>query len=83
LASAMARDGYFLQYLLYSVALHRYLAQRIPEYDYERHFGSVYYLFMRGMSPATGAEYGVFRDRPAKRLIEALDRYFAGIEVRA
>lgn len=83
LASAMARDGYFLQYLLYSVALHRYLEQRIPEYDYERHFGSVYYLFLRGMSPATGAEYGVFRDRPAKRLIAALDRYFAGIEVRA
>lgn len=82
LAAAMARDGYFLQYLLYSVALHRYLAQRIPDYDYERHFGSVYYLFLRGMSPATGAQYGVYRDRPAKRLIEALDRYFAGIEVR-
>ena len=83
LASAIARDGYFLQYLLYSVALHRYLVQRVADYDYERHFGSVYYLFLRGMSPATGAEYGVFRDRPAKRLIEALDRYFAGIEVQA
>lgn len=83
LASAMERDGYFLQYLLYSVALHRYLAQRIPDYDYERHFGTVYYLFLRGMSPATGPEYGVFRDRPAKRLIEALDDYFAGVEVLA
>lgn len=83
LASAIARDGYFLQYLLYSVALHRYLGQRIPGYDYERHFGSVYYLFLRGICPATGSEYGVFRDRPEKRLIEALDDYFAGVEVLA
>lgn len=81
LASAVARDGYYLQYLLYSVALHRYLAQRLPDYDYERHFGSVYYLFLRGITPATGPEYGIFRDRPAQRLIEALDLYFAGAEV--
>ncbi|WP_428624702.1 PD-(D/E)XK nuclease family protein, partial [Sedimenticola sp.] len=80
LASAMARDGYFLQYLLYSVALHRYLSQRLADYDYERHFGSVYYLFLRGMSPESGAEYGVFRDRPSQQLIEALDSYFAGLE---
>jgi exodeoxyribonuclease V beta subunit len=83
LVSAMAGNGYFLQYLLYSVALHRYLAQRLPDYDYERHFGSVYYLFLRGMSPASGTEFGVFRERPAKRLIEALDRYFTGQEVPA
>ncbi len=83
LASTMARDGYFLQYLLYSVALHRYLARRIPDYDYERHFGTVYYLFLRGMSPESGAQYGVFRDRPAQRLIEALDHYFSGTEMSA
>jgi len=83
LASAVARDGYYLQYLLYSLALHRYLTQRLPDYDYERHFGSVYYLFLRGISPASGSEYGIFRDRPARRLIEALDDYFAGTEVSA
>ncbi|WP_260291453.1 exodeoxyribonuclease V subunit beta [Sedimenticola hydrogenitrophicus] len=81
LVTAMAGNGYFLQYLLYSVALHRYLARRLPDYDYECHFGSVYYLFLRGMSPADGTEFGVYRERPAKRLIEALDRYFTGEEV--
>ena len=28
-----------LQYHLYSVALHRFLRHRIPDYDYEQHFG--------------------------------------------
>ncbi|TVT52392.1 MAG: exodeoxyribonuclease V subunit beta [Sedimenticola thiotaurini] len=80
LNAAIAREGYFLQYLLYSVALHRYLAGRIKGYDYDAHFGSVFYLFLRGMSPATGPAYGVYRDRPSRQLIESLDEYFASAE---
>ena len=72
---AMAREGYFLQYLLYTLALHRYLRHRLPDYDYDRHFGAVFYLFLRGMDPDTGARRGVYRDRPDKALIEALDAY--------
>ena len=34
---AMAGNGYHLQHLLYTVALHRHLATRLPDYDYERH----------------------------------------------
>ena len=72
---AMAREGYFLQYLLYTLALHRYLRHRLPDYDYDRHFGAVFYLFLRGMDPVSGARRGVYRDRPAKALIEELDAY--------
>ena len=74
LCKAMAREAYYLQYLVYCVALHRYLAARIAGYNYEKHFGGVRYLFVRGMSPRTGAR-GVYADRPAYGLIEALDRY--------
>ncbi len=77
LAAAMARESYFLQYLIYTVALHRYLRQRVPGYDYERHFGGVFYLFLRGMDPARGSACGIFEDRPAQALIEALDAYLA------
>jgi exodeoxyribonuclease V beta subunit len=73
LAEAMAREAYVLQYLIYTVALHRYLGLRAPDYDYERHFGGVFYLFLRGMDPARGAECGVFHDRPAAPLVTALD----------
>ena len=48
---AMDAQGYHLQYLLYTVALHRYLKQRLRGYDYERHFGGVHYLFVRGVRP--------------------------------
>ena len=72
---AMAHAHYYLQYLIYSVALHRYLAQRITGYDYKTHFGGVYYLFIRGMSvDHEGA--GVFYDLPSFELIDALDGLF-------
>ncbi|VEB54653.1 exonuclease V subunit [Salmonella enterica subsp. enterica] len=29
----------------YTLALHRYLRHRMANYDYERHFGGVIYLF--------------------------------------
>jgi exodeoxyribonuclease V beta subunit len=69
-----------LQYHLYSLALHRYLERHIPQYDYRLHFGGVFYLFIRGIDPRSGAEYGLFRDRPEESLILALDRYMRGGE---
>ena len=73
----MAHDSYVLQYLIYTVALHRYLRLRVLDYDYERHFGGVFYLFLRGMNPAAGPECGIFRDRPTLALVMALDELMA------
>jgi exodeoxyribonuclease V beta subunit len=72
LVPAMREHHYFLQYHLYSLALHRYLTLRVPGYDYERCFGGVYYLFVRGMAPEHARGTGVFFDRPALALLEAL-----------
>lgn len=77
LAEAMAESSYHLQYLIYAVALHRYLGLRLPDYDYARHFGGVLYLFLRGMDPAHPG-CGVYADHPSPALVEALDGYFAG-----
>ncbi|MBS2694220.1 hypothetical protein KFY51_30350, partial [Salmonella enterica subsp. enterica serovar 1,4,[5],12:i:-] len=49
---AMAEHRYDLQYQLYTLALHRYLRHRLPDYDYRRHFGGVIYLFLRGVDAA-------------------------------
>ena len=76
LTHAMAGHHYFLQYHIYVAALHRYLAWRMPDYDYNIHFGGVYYLFIRGMSPETGPDCGIFRDRPSLELIQALSTLF-------
>ncbi|HEY5263786.1 MAG TPA: UvrD-helicase domain-containing protein, partial [Steroidobacteraceae bacterium] len=77
LARAMADHGYHLQYLLYSLALDRYLRLRIADYRYDTHFGGVLYLFVRGVRPAWPAARnevpGVFFHRPAVETIRALN----------
>ena len=76
LSTVMGREFYTLQYHLYIVALHRFLELRLPDYQYDKHFGGVYYLFLRGMGP-TG-EYGVLFDRPATERIKAFAHYVTG-----
>ena len=79
----MRRHHYVLQYLLYSVALHRYLSLRLPGYSYEQHFGGVYYLFVRGMSVEHPPGSGVLFERPARALIEELSACLRSPELRA
>jgi len=74
----IARENYILQYRIYTTALHRYLSSRLPNYNYEQHFGGVYYLFLRGMTPETGADFGVYRDMPELELIDQLSVYLGG-----
>ncbi|MCL1076091.1 exodeoxyribonuclease V subunit beta [Shewanella dokdonensis] len=77
LQQAMLEHHYDLQYLLYTLALHRLLSKRLADYQYQRDFGGCYYLFLRGMSPQyPGA--GIYYDKPPQALIEALDQLFAG-----
>ncbi|MDI6795394.1 MAG: exodeoxyribonuclease V subunit beta [Desulfatibacillaceae bacterium] len=74
LAQAMISHHYYLQYHIYALALSRHLAGILPGYDYEKHFGGVFYLFLRGMNPAKGPEYGVFKDRPPLQRILELEK---------
>ena len=79
LVEAMAARHYILQYHIYTVALHRYLALRLPDYRYDDHFGGVYYLYLRGMSPEQPPGHGVFYDKPPLALVQRLDRMFEGV----
>ncbi len=75
MAQAMQGHRYDLQYQLYTLALHRYLGQRLADYDYQRHFGGVIYLFLRGMD-GSGDSNGIFSTRPPLALVDALDQLF-------
>jgi len=81
LEQAMGQHQYYLQYLIYSLALHRYLQRRIAGYRYEQFFGGVYYLFLRGMSST--APTGIYFDRPSEDLIHRLDAICSGAELGA
>ncbi|CAI1846327.1 Exodeoxyribonuclease V beta chain [Serratia quinivorans] len=74
---AMAEHRYDLQYQLYTLALHRYLRHRLPDYDYQRHFGGVIYLFLRGVD-AQHPGNGIFACRPQEQLVEGMDLLFSG-----
>ena len=80
LDAAMAEHHYPLQALLYTVALHRYLRQRMDGYTAERHLGDSWYLFVRaiGLEPAERPGLGVWHHRWPTALIKALDDAFAG-----
>lgn len=71
LERAMTEHRYDLQYQLYSLALHRLLTLRLPGYDFEQHFGGVFYLFLRGMPQG-----GIFHTRPSRELVLGLDKLF-------
>lgn len=75
LTQIMQSQHYDLQYLLYCVALDRYLQLRHKNYDYKRDFGGVFYCFLRGMDGKT-ANQGVFFDKPDFALIQALGELF-------
>lgn len=71
---AMIEAHYPLQALLYCVALHRFLAWRLPGYRPEEHLGGVGYLFVRGMAGSQtpvvdGMPCGVFTWLPSAALV--------------
>ena len=74
---AMTGHDYHLQAILYTLALHRWLKYKLPNYDYHTHIGGAYYLFIRGMSQ-TEPGNGVYFVLPEKPMIEALDDLFSG-----
>lgn len=74
LKKEMLHSHYDWQYLIYTLALHRYLKNVLPRYDYDRNFGGVFYLFLRGMNGEP--QSSVFYDRPSVELITELDGVF-------
>ncbi|PMJ90149.1 exodeoxyribonuclease V subunit beta [Vibrio sp. 10N.261.55.A7] len=76
LKAAMADHRYDLQYQIYALALHRFLRSRMSHYDYEQHFGGVYYLFLRGMDGQS--EHGIFSQKPSQELLDEMDKLIDG-----
>jgi exodeoxyribonuclease V beta subunit len=85
LARAMAHDHYRFQALLYTIALDRYLRQRIDGYRRDRHLGEAIYLFVRavGIAPGTAPRAGIWSERFDDVLIAAVDAAFAAVDEAA
>jgi exodeoxyribonuclease V beta subunit len=77
--NAMVDHRYDFQYQIYTLALHRFLATRIVNYDYQQHFGGVFYLFVRGMDGSS--ERGIFSTKPSVEFVNELDALIDGREI--
>jgi exodeoxyribonuclease V beta subunit len=73
---AMADHRYDLQYQIYALALHRFLKSRLACYDYDQHFGGVYYLFLRGVDGQSNN--GIFSAKPSQIFLEQFDKLIDG-----
>lgn len=69
----MQAHGYYLQALMYTLALHRHLRCHLPDYDPARHLGGAWYLFVRGMRP-DGQEQGILHWQVPAGLLEELEK---------
>ncbi len=76
-AAEMTRNFYNLQLSIYTVALHRYLRQRLADYDYQKNFGGAFYIFLRGIDPRK-PNNGIFFARPSHKFVQQLDELFYG-----
>lgn len=69
--NAMRQHHYALQAHLYLLACDQFLQNRIQDYSYERHFGGIFYLFLRGVTPSDPA-LGVFFECPSTGFVRKL-----------
>ena len=73
LENIIKEHNYKLQYMLYTVALNQYLSAVDKNYSYDKNFGGVFYIFLRGIS--RGKNNGIWFDRPHKNQIDRLTAY--------
>lgn len=71
---------YDVQILFYSLALYRFLKCTLHDFLYEKDFGGVMYLYLRGMNSNNTVSPGQFYVRPSEELIKRLSNLFDGIE---
>jgi len=79
LLGAMNENNYHLQYLIYTLAVKKYLESRLFSFDYETQFGGVIYLFLRGVRDTS--DTGVFVHKPFIETIDLLDNLLSQNEV--
>jgi exodeoxyribonuclease V beta subunit len=78
MARAVHASEYDLQYVIYTLALHRWLRFRLgDDYDMARNLGGVRYLFCRGLDRDDRDMPGVHALRLPDALVLALDALFA------
>ncbi|MDI9357764.1 MAG: UvrD-helicase domain-containing protein [Phycisphaerales bacterium] len=70
ISKAMSDSNYYLQCLIYTIAIKKYLTHCIPNFDYEQDFGGVIYAYIRGIRK--NGKTGLLINKPDKLVINAM-----------
>ena len=80
LIDSMADHHYYLQYLLYLVAIKRYLEQRLDVEDGSELIGGSVYYYVRGIYTSNCQHNdGIYIDRGCQDLVRKLDQLLSGV----
>ncbi len=80
LVESMADHHYYLQYLLYLVAVKRYLEQRLGLVDATELLGGAVYFYVRGIfTEQLSSGDGIYLDTACQNLVRELDLLFRGV----
>ena len=73
LTEAMNESNYHLQYCIYTVAMKRFLESKLGDsFDYDKHFGGVVYLFLRGVRK--GQSTGIYTNKLPLEKVNQLEK---------
>ena len=75
--TVMNDHNYHLQYLIYTLAVDKYLKRKLKNYSYDKHFGGVVYIFLRGAR--AGQNSGVFFTKPPAQQVRKLDEVMRNV----
>ncbi|ABJ90744.1 exodeoxyribonuclease V subunit beta [Buchnera aphidicola] len=67
---------YDIQYQIYSLVLHCYLKKKLKNYNYNTHFGGIFYLFLRAFDNKNNT--GTYFIKPSYLLIKNLENLIYG-----
>ena len=73
----MKKHNYYLQYMLYLAAFDSYMKSVDKNYSYEKNFGGIRYIFLRGVH-AGSCGTGIFSDRPDESELRKFQKLFEG-----
>ncbi|MCX7871535.1 MAG: PD-(D/E)XK nuclease family protein, partial [bacterium] len=72
----MEDKSYLLQLKIYLISIIKWLSKRIPDFNYEKNFGGIFYLFVRGINEKNND--GIFFYKPPS--ISCIDEYLAELK---
>ncbi|AXN02052.1 Exodeoxyribonuclease V beta chain [Candidatus Purcelliella pentastirinorum] len=74
LKNTIIQYRYDLQYNIYALALHKYLKQKMKNYKFEKNFGGIFYLFIRGIN--NNNKHGIFFKKIKFNFVNEFNKFF-------